>query len=112
MPGNSYIPIVRFLYAECRISALPEDSSLYDNAFGYPMLEGGFLLADYSHIRLHEENRHAPYISGLGYMVAAYGAFRRDVVRSGRFSLSYSLENLVSDCRHARIIVSIMSITS
>lgn len=57
------------------------------------MLEGGFLLADYSHIRLHMENRHTPYISGLGYMAAAYGAFRRDIVRSGRFSLSYSLEN-------------------
>lgn len=73
--------------------ALPGDRSLYDSAFGYPMLEGGFLLADYSHIRLHMENRHTPYISGLGYMAAAYGAFRRDIVRSGRFSLSYSLEN-------------------
>ena len=45
--------------------ALPGDSSLYDSAFGYPMLEGGFLLADYSHIHLHMENRYTPYISGL-----------------------------------------------
>lgn len=73
--------------------ALPGDSSLYDSAFGYPMLEGGFLLVDYSHIHLHMENRYTPYISGLGYMAAAYGAFRRDIVRSERFSLSYSLEN-------------------
>lgn len=76
------------------------------------MLEGGFLLADYSHIRLHEENRHAPYISGLGYMVAAYGAFRRDVVRSGVGFRYHIRWKTVSDCRHARIIVSIMSITS
>lgn len=73
--------------------ALPSDSSLYDEAFGYPTLEGGLMLLDYSRVRLHMDNRHAPYDSGLGYMVAAYAAFKRDVVRASRFTLAYSFEN-------------------
>lgn len=73
--------------------ALPSDSSLYDEAFGYPTLEGGLMLVDYSRVRLHMDNRHAPYDSELGYMVAAYAAFKRDVVRASRFSLAYSFEN-------------------
>lgn len=73
--------------------ALPSDSSRYDMAFGYPTIEGGMMLVDYSRVRLHMDNRHAPYDSGLGYMVAAYAAFKRDVVRASRFTLAYSFEN-------------------
>lgn len=51
------------------------------------------MLLDYSRVRLHMDNRHAPYDSGLGYMVAAYAAFKRDVVRASRFTLAYSFEN-------------------
>ena len=78
--------------------ALLSDSSRYDMAFGYPTIRGGLMLVDYSRVRLHMDNRHTPYDSELGYMVAAYAAFKRDVVRASRFTLAYSFENGLGFC--------------
>ena len=76
--------------------ANPYDSlvSVYDYAFGFPTLEAGVQLLDYSRIRMQQES--TPYMSTLGYIWAAYVGFRRDIYRNRRWAFSYSIENGLS----------------
>lgn len=73
--------------------AAPSTLNPYDRAYGLPTIEGGIILADYSHIHLDRGHKDTPYVSGMGYEVAAYAAFRRDVLQSRRWRAGYSLEN-------------------
>ena len=75
-------------------------STEYDRDFGLPTLEVGLLLGDYSHIRLYRQSPRLPYDSGMGYAVAAYGAFRRDLFVSPdrRWRMGYLLENGIGFC--------------
>ncbi|MBR1712438.1 MAG: acyloxyacyl hydrolase [Alloprevotella sp.] len=74
----------------------------YDRDYGLPTLEVGLLLGDYSHIRLYRQSPRLPYDSGMGYAVAAYGAFRRDLFVSpgSRWRIGYALENGIGFCTH------------
>lgn len=72
--------------------ALPSSADPYEQAYGCPQLEGGLLLCDYTRIRLNRDNA-APYNSGMGYEIAGFAAFRREVLRSRRFGAGYVLEN-------------------
>ena len=78
--------------------ANPMDSaiSVYDRVFGFPTLEAGVQLLDYSHVRMHTED--TPYMSRIGYVWVAYAAFRRDIYRNRKWSYGYSLENGLSLC--------------
>lgn len=69
------------------------DSNRWDELYGYPTMEVGALLADYSDIRLSRAKESASPYSGMGYEIGVYGAFRRDFYKQGRFSMGYSLEN-------------------
>ena len=73
--------------------ANPRDSAFspYDRFFGFPTLEVGLQLLDYSHTRLHTGD--TPYMSTLGLVWTAYVAFRRDIYRNRRWSFGYELEN-------------------
>lgn len=85
-----------FYSLEADYRALPKDSSRYDELFGYPSISAGFILGNYSRIRL--EHEWYPGVCGVGYIFAARAAFKRDVVNAGRFSLGYSLENGLGWC--------------
>lgn len=78
--------------------ANPLDSaiSVYDRVFGFPTLEAGFQLLDYSHTRLHTGN--TPYQSRVGYVWTPYIAFRRDIYRNRKWSFGYGLENGLTLC--------------
>lgn len=78
--------------------ANPLDSaiSVYDRVFGFPTLEAGVQLLDYSHVRMHTED--TPYMSRIGYVWASYIAFRRDIYRNRKWSFGYALENGLSLC--------------
>lgn len=80
--------------------ANPVDStiSMYDRVFGFPTLEAGVQMFDYSHTHLHTGD--TPYTSDLGCVWTAYIGFRRDVYRNRRWSFGYGLENGVSYCSH------------
>ena len=73
--------------------ANPLDSaiSIYDRMFGFPTLEAGTQLIDYSHTRLHTGD--TPYYSDPGYVWSAYIGFRRDIYRNRKWSFGYLLEN-------------------
>lgn len=65
--------------------------NMYDRAFGFPTLEAGVQMLDYSRIRLYTED--SPYMSSIGYIWTAYIGFRRDIYRNRHWAFSYSLEN-------------------
>jgi len=84
------------VYADYHTSAA--DGNAYDADFGYPTLEGGFLFGDYHHIRFFRDEPRLDYNSGMGYMLALYGGFRRDLFRSKSWALGYNFENGIGFC--------------
>ena len=79
------------LYFDWQANPLDTAVNIYDRSFGFPTLEAGVQLLDYSHTRLHTGD--TPYMSSLGYIWAAYVSFRRDIYRNRRWSFGYGLEN-------------------
>ena len=84
------------LFMTSQANPLDSTISVYDRVFGFPTLEAGLHLLDYSHMRLHTED--VPYMSRPGYVWAAYIAFRRDIYRNRKWSFGYALENGLSLC--------------
>lgn len=82
------------LFMDSQANPLDKEISVYDRVFGFPTLEAGVQLLDFSHVHLHTGD--TPYISGMGLTWAAYIAFRRDVYRNKKWSYGYSLENGLS----------------
>lgn len=76
----------------------PSDGNEYERLYGYPTFEAGLMLGDFHNVRLRRDNPPTPYYSGLGYELTAYGAFRRDIVRTNRLSLGYGLEQGLGIC--------------
>ena len=65
----------------------PRDPNhLSDRAFGYPSLDFGMTVTDFSATRFFRLNRPRTYRSRLGREYTLYGAFRRDIVRTARQS--------------------------
>ena len=79
------------LFMTSQANPLDSAISVYDRVFGFPTLEAGVQLLDYSHTRLHTGN--VPYNSSLGYVWVAYIGFRRDIYRNRKWSFGYLLEN-------------------
>lgn len=79
------------LFMTSQANPLDTTVSVYDRVFGFPTLEAGVQLLDYSHTRLHTGD--TPYQSSLGYVWAAYIGFRRDIYRNKKWSFGYGLEN-------------------
>ena len=72
----------------------PRDPNhLSDRAFGYPSIDIGLTVTDFSATRFFRPNRPRPYRSRLGREYTLYGAFRRDIMRTARQSFGYTLEN-------------------
>ena len=84
------------LFMNSQANPLDSTISVYDRVFGFPTLEAGVQLMDYSHVRMHTED--TPYMSRTGYVWAAYIAFRRDIYRNRKWSFGYGLENGLSLC--------------
>ena len=84
------------LFMNSQANPLDTAISVYDRVFGFPTLEAGVQLLDYSHTRLHTGD--TPYQSRMGYAWAAYIAFRRDVYRNRKWSFGYALENGLALC--------------
>ena len=84
------------IFATSQANPLDTAISVYDRVFGFPTMEAGVLLMDYSHVRMHTED--TPYMSCPGYVWAAYLAFHRDIYRNQKWSFGYSLENGLSLC--------------
>ena len=84
------------LFMNSQANPLDSAISVYDRVFGFPTLEAGLQLLDYSHVRMHTED--TPYMSRIGYVWAAYIAFRRDIYRNRKWSFGYALENGLSLC--------------
>ena len=84
------------LFMNAQANPLDTAISVYDRVFGFPTLEAGVQLLDYSHTRLHTQN--TPYQSRVGYVWTAYIAFRRDIYRNRKWSFGYALENGLALC--------------
>lgn len=84
------------LFMTSQANPLDSAISVYDRVFGFPTLEAGMQLLDYSHTRMHTED--TPYMSRIGYVWAGYIAFRRDIYRNRKWSFGYALENGLSMC--------------
>ncbi|MBR1520984.1 MAG: acyloxyacyl hydrolase [Bacteroidaceae bacterium] len=84
------------LFMNSQANPLDSAISVYDRVFGFPTLEAGVQLLDYSHARMQTED--TPYMSRLGYVWAAYIGFRRDIYRNRKWSFGYGLENGLSYC--------------
>ena len=76
--------------------ALPNDSNVYDKVFGFPGLEAGIILCDYSRIKLRE-NSEGPF-SGIGLMAGLYGSFNRDLANNGFWRIGYGMQNGIGIC--------------
>ncbi|MBQ6749263.1 MAG: acyloxyacyl hydrolase [Bacteroidaceae bacterium] len=84
------------LYFDWQANPLDTAISVYDRVFGFPTLEAGVQLLDYSHTRLHTGD--TPYQSRVGYVWTAYVGFRRDIYRNRKWSFGYGLENGLTYC--------------
>lgn len=84
------------LFMTSQANPLDTAISVYDRIFGFPTLEAGIQLLDYSHTRLHTGD--TPYMSRLGYVWTAYVGFRRDIYRNKKWSFGYLLENGLTYC--------------
>jgi hypothetical protein len=84
------------LFYNSQANPLDSAISVYDRVFGFPTLEAGVQLLDYSHVRMHTEE--TPYMSRPGYIWVVYAAFRRDIYRNRKWSFGYALENGLSLC--------------
>ena len=84
------------LFVNSQANPLDSAISVYDRVFGFPTLEAGVQLHDFSHVRMHTAD--TPYMSRTGYVWAAYIAFRRDIYRNRKWSFTYALENGLSLC--------------
>ena len=78
-------------YQTCRA-----DSNAYDVAWGFPLLEGGIYVGDFTHTRLMREYPTPHYYSSLGASIITYFAFKRHLVQDNGFSVGYAVENGVS----------------
>lgn len=84
------------LFVNSQANPLDSTISVYDRIFGFPTLEAGVQLLDYSHTRLHTGD--TPYMSRVGYVWVAYIGFRRDIYRNRKWSFGYGLENGLTYC--------------
>lgn len=84
------------LYFDWQANPLDTTISVYDRAYGFPTLEAGVQMLDYSHTRLHTGD--TPYLSSLGCVWTAYVGFRRDIYRNRLWSFGYGLENGLTYC--------------
>lgn len=84
------------LFMTSQANPLDSAISVYDRVFGFPTLEAGLQLLDYSHTHLHTGD--VPYNSNIGYVWTAYIGFRRDIYRNRHWSFGYSLENGLTYC--------------
>lgn len=84
------------IFFDWKANPLDSAISVYDRAFGFPTLEAGVQMLDYSHTRLHTGD--TPYMSSVGYIWTAYVGFRRDIYRNRHWSFGYSLENGLAIC--------------
>lgn len=78
-------------YRSDKSSATP-----YDVSFGYPGIEAGILLSDYTRSSLRSPSR--DYSSGIGYIIGLYGRFNRDLFNNGYFRFGYSISNGIGYC--------------
>lgn len=83
----------RYYGLNVRLQSTRQGGDAYDDAFRFPSIEVGVLWGDFHRIRLAREGESSSVSSGLGHMLALYGAFRRDVVSAGPFHLNYLFEN-------------------
>lgn len=83
----------RYYGLNVRLQSTHQGGDAYDDAFRFPSIEVGVLWGDFHRIRLAREGESSSVSSGLGHMLALYGAFRRDVVSAGPFHLNYLFEN-------------------
>lgn len=84
------------LFMTSQANPLDTAISVYDRVFGFPTLEAGVQLLDFSHTHLHTGD--TPYVSSLGCVWNAYIGFRRDIYRNRKWSFGYSLENGLAYC--------------
>ena len=70
----------------------------YDISFGYPGIEAGILIADYTRTTLGRPNR--DHTSRIGYILGIYGKFNRDLLNTGAFRIGYSISNGIGYCPH------------
>ena len=84
------------LFMTSQANPLDTAISVYDRVFGFPTLEAGVQLLDFSHTHLHTGD--TPYMSSLGCVWNAYIGFRRDIYRNRKWSFGYSLENGLAYC--------------
>lgn len=83
--------ILNFTYRSDSLSATP-----YDRSFGYPGIEAGLILADYSRASLSHPRD--GQLSGIGYIIGLYGKFNRDLFNTGMFRGGYSIANGIGYC--------------
>lgn len=68
----------------------------YDLTFGYPGIEAGIILSDYSRSTLGRPGR--DHTSRIGYIIGLYGRFNRDLLQLPSFRLGYSISNGIGYC--------------
>lgn len=70
----------------------------YDLSFGYPGIEAGIVVSDYTRSSLSRPGSEHP--SRIGYIFGLYGKFNRDLLNTGMFRLGYSISNGIGYCTH------------
>lgn len=83
--------ILNFTYRSDSLSATP-----YDRSFGYPGIEAGLIVADYSRSTLSHPRYNT--LSHIGYIIGFYGKFNRDLFNTGMFRGGYSIANGIGYC--------------
>lgn len=85
--GNNYSSYAFHVsYRADSLRATPSDLS-----FGYPVIEGGILVSDYSRSPLYHPSSSTS--GNIGYMIGLYGKFCRDLFNTGSFRMGYTIAN-------------------
>lgn len=96
--GKEFIRSRRFgscsIHAEYRADT--RHATPYDKSFGYPGIEAGLIIADYSSSVLIRPG--STYPSSIGYIIGLYGKFSRDLYNCGIFRTGYSISNGIGYC--------------
>lgn len=102
IPGDSYgKQLVKsngatFYNINLQYRALPNDTNAYDIAFGFPAIEAGLVLCDYSKVKL-SKNNNGPF-SHIGFITCVYGSFNRDLFNNSNWRIGYGMQNGVGIC--------------
>ncbi|MBQ8046515.1 MAG: acyloxyacyl hydrolase [Prevotella sp.] len=75
---------------------MPAAGNPYDRAMGYPMLQAGISVADFTHVHLSRPS--TPYDSRIGRLITLYGGMQYDFFRRGNLAVGVDLQNGVSYC--------------